>query len=206
MTVLTLQPAEADAIDTFIDSGSGNVDTNFGTNAYLQIGEWNAGTGLSRTLIKFDLSSIPVSAIISSAVFTITYGNTDASNSARTLSAYRQKRAWTEAGATWNKYDGASSWQTAGGLGANDCEATDIGGVSVAASPANNTAYDITLTAAKVQEWVSGAFANNGFLLKVATETDDQLCYDSSTNATASYRPKLVVTYTVPGYPQVIVC
>lgn len=196
MPTYTSQPDEASGIDTFIQSNA--ATTNRGTATGLEIGE-NSGItkAVSRALIKFDLSPIPSTAIISSATLTIT-PESDRSNNARTLSVYRQKRAWVETEATWNIYSTGNNWQTAGGFGANDCEQTSIGHVSISASQTVNVGVDISLTASAIQEIVNGTWTNNGFLLKVDTEANDQFVYYSSGAATASYRPKLVIEYTVP--------
>jgi len=151
-----------------------------------------------RILIKFDFSSIPSNATISSAMLYLTT-TTDISSNTRTKRVYRQKRAWTETGATWNKYDGTNNWQTAGGFGADDCEQTDIGSVSMGASEANGTEISISLSTSAIREMVSGEFANNGFMVKTDSEVNDAYSFASSSNGTSTRRPKLVVEYTVGG-------
>jgi RHS repeat-associated protein len=54
----------------------------------------------------------------------------------------------------------------------------------------------ISLDTAKIQEMVSGAFTNNGFILIADTELNDRFNYKSSDASTASQRPKLVIEYT----------
>jgi hypothetical protein len=128
------------------------------------------------------------------------YGTNTSLTIGSTTIAFREKRAWTESGATWNKYDGANAWGTAGsGNTTSDIEASDIGNVSVTDALPDGTEVKITLTPSKVQEWVSGVFANNGLLLKVDTEDSDAYLYASHENATANLRPKLVIEYTTPG-------
>jgi hypothetical protein len=191
-TTVTIQPDGTDGIDSFIASNT--ATTNYGTNATLYIGESNSAASVARALIKFDLSSIPDHAHILSATLSL-WNYADAANNARTLRAFRQLRAWTEAGVTWNRYDGSNDWQTAGGFGASDCEQTDCGSLALSATEAAGEKI-ITLDTAKIQEMVAGAFVNNGFLLKVDTEGDDQYAYRSSDYATAADRPKLTVVYS----------
>lgn len=191
MTTTTLNPL----IDTNIVSDS--PTNNYGTNAALYVGESNGASGrVRRSLLKFDLSGIPANAIIDSAVLSL-YAITDFSSNARTARVFRLKQAWTEAGCTWNAYDGTNGWQTAGGFGANDCEQTDIGSLAMTAAETMNAYKSWTLDAAKVQEMISGAFPNNGFLMKTDTEVDDMYAYNS--NEAASNKPKLVIDWHQGG-------
>ena len=170
-------------------------------NGALYIGESNAGTDVNRGLVKFpELSTdIPAGSTINSAVLTIKV-NADLSDNARTLSAYRIKQTLVMSQSTWNIYSTGNNWQTAGGAGANDREATDVGTTTQPASPSVGDNISITLTASAVQEMIlGGSFTNNGFLLQVATESNDLIGYYGSGDATTTNRPKLVVDYTLPG-------
>lgn len=190
----TLQPANT---EVFI--GSYAPTTNNNTEDRLRIGERNDQSGwIDRNLIKFNGLSdgtIPANATIISAVLSI-YCLLDLSNNARTFRVYRQKRAWVASQCTWNIFSTGNNWQTAGGFGANDCEQTDIGNRAMSATEAVNEWKDFNLTPSAIQEIVSGAFANNGFLLKADTEENDGYQFAGIRYATASLRPKLVVTYT----------
>lgn len=197
MATYTSQPDGASGNDTYIISD--NPTTNYGTNTSMNIGFDTGGGGAGRALIKFDLSSIPATATITSAILTLT-PVTDNSSNARTLSVYRCLRAWTEAGATWNKYDGTNNWGTAGAENTtSDRESTAIGTLSVSASETLNVGKDITLDASKMQEFITGALANNGFVLRVNTESNDGYNWASSDHVTAAYRPKLVIEYLYGG-------
>ena len=88
------------------------------------------------------------------------------------------------------------SWQSAGASGANDRETTDIGSVLVLANEASSTEKQISLDTAEIQELVSGAFTNHGFIVIADTELDDRFNYKSSDASTDSQRPKLVIEYT----------
>lgn len=185
--------------DTFIRATA--TSTNYSTTGTDLVGEANDAVGeVNRTLIKFDLSSIPAGAIIDSAVLTLTYA-TDFSDSARTCSIYRVKQTVVITQATWNVYATGSSWATAGCSNTtSDRESDAIGSFTQPASPTLDTSVDITLTASKIQEMITGgAFTNNGFLLQVDTESNDAIGYHSAEATTTSYRPKLVVNYTVAG-------
>jgi len=196
MTTVVIQPDGAAGCDNYLYDAS--ADANAGGNAELGIGENNAAVAKNRTLIKFDLSVIPASAKIASATLSL-YCYQDNCSTARTHRVYRLLRAWTELGSTWNKYDGANNWATAGGFGAADCEQNDIGTRDFGVNDAINEFKNYPLTAAKVQEMVSGAFTNNGFLIKADGELDDAYYFRSSDYGTAADRPKLTVEYSLAG-------
>ena len=199
MATYTSQPDGASGIDAHI--GSFAPTTNYATNNVMYVGETTGDTDGNQScfLIKFDLSSIPASSIISSATLYLTQTAETASND-RTMSVYRCLRAWTEAGVTWNKYDGTNNWGTAGARNTStDRESSSIGSISLSATEANGE-KTITLDAAKIQGMVSGTFTNNGFICDMpATQENDQHVFASSDNATAESRPKLVIEYLLGG-------
>ncbi|MEK7784775.1 MAG: DNRLRE domain-containing protein, partial [Chloroflexota bacterium] len=191
---LTLQPNGTAGVDTRLASNLPNA--NYGTDDKLYVGESNQNSSVHRSLLRFDLSGIPANATITSATLSL-WLTDDYSDNARTFSAYRVKRTWTEDGATWNAAASGSNWNTAGLDLTADAEGTAIGSRSMTASEANGE-KQWTLDAAKVQEWVSGAFANNGLLLRAGVELNDQYRFASSDYVLPGWRPKLVIHYTVP--------
>jgi len=190
---LTLQPGPGEVLDTSIVSSVPDVASD--SSASLGAGETSLAVSTYRALLKFNLFALAPSTVIQSAVLSLALQSNLASG-ARTFRVFRLKRAW--AAPTWNNFALGQAWQTAGGFGANDCEQTDIGSVSIPAADPPGTAHAFTLTAAKVQEWLSGAFANNGLLLKADTETDDlHFWWSGDYVAVPSLRPKLVITFAL---------
>jgi hypothetical protein len=193
---LTLQTGP-EAVDTYLDSLFPTV--NFAGEGMLGGGAGAGGAEKLRTLIDFSLAGLPAGAQIVSATLSL-YLQLNFASAARLFRVFRVKRAWKLDDASWNEWSAGQAWQTAGGFGANDCEQTDIGSISVPAADAPGTAHAFGLTAAAVQDWVSGAFANNGLLLKADVETDDShFWHDSDYVPNPSLRPKLVITYTLGG-------
>ncbi|MEW6093469.1 MAG: LamG-like jellyroll fold domain-containing protein [Chloroflexota bacterium] len=192
-----VQPDGTSGIDTTInsrfDSSNGGLDNN------IYVGEdWSTSTyEITRSLLKFDLSSIPSNATVLSVTLTLTV-TSDGSTAARDICVYRLKRDWVESQATWNIYATGSYWQTGGAGGANDYDSTNIGCTSMAAEEAVGTQKTWALSTAAIQEMVSGSWTNKSFLLRMTTESNSAYSFASSDNATASYRPKLVIEYTVP--------
>lgn len=167
----------------------------YGLETYLQVGEYNAGVGyVVRTLIKFDLSSIPTSATIVSATLRMYDSGANYSDNTRTMYANRSKRAWVESQATWNVYSTGNSWSTAGGAtNSSDVELSAIGSVSM---PATEVAgyVEISLTASAIQEWLTGTFTNNGLMISMGTELNDMHDFNSREG---SNPPQLVITYSL---------
>jgi hypothetical protein len=167
---------------------------NSGTSPQAHIGNGGAGTGIQRQLIKFDLSSIPSNAIVTSAVLSL-WLYYDQANQVSTVTCYRQLKAWVESQATWNIWKTGSNWTTAGGFDAADCEQAGIGSRNMTASESAGEKQWV-LNPSKVQEWISGTLTNNGLLMKSEAETDrDYYAYRSSDYTTAEQRPKLVIEY-----------
>jgi len=195
MTIATLQPNNSDC---FLYSAG--ATTNY--DGLLQAGVYLTGADIRHGLLKFNgLSdgSIPSNAVVSSAVLSIVT-LTDYATASETISVYRVKRAWVTNQATWNIYSTGNSWQTPGGTGANDYDSTAIGSHLMGAAEAVGTNHDFALTALAIQEMISGAFANNGFMLKSPDVTTNTLyAYSARADATEAYRPRLVVTYTAGG-------
>lgn len=183
---LTAQPDATAGKDARIISGQ-YAANNYETHTTLGVGAYGE---IYHSLLQFDVSGIPASASVDDATLTLVRVSVDGDGGG-TNSAYRVKRVWVENQATWNIYSTGNNWQTEGCEGANDRDASAIASWSSAAT------IDAALTASLVEEWVSGAFANNGIMVKGATESGQNLSdYCSSDHGTAGNRPKLVVNYT----------
>jgi RHS repeat-associated protein len=156
----------------------------------------NSSTG--HGLLKFDLSSIPQSAMITGATLSI-WVEEDLASSSGTICAYRSRQNWTEAGATWNNYDGTNPWNTAGAYGSLDTEQANIGCANTTASQAVGSEIQIHLSPEQIQEMVNGLWVNRGFMLRMVVESaQNRYEFYSSDEATqTTKRPKLVVNYTV---------
>ena len=153
MATLTLQATSA-MTDSWFDNFA--TTTNRGTSTFLQVGEEAGASRIYRGIIKFDLSSIPTGAIITSATLSLKL-KTDASTNTRTFRFYRVKRAWVEGECTWAIYSTGNNWGTAGCANTtNDREATDVGSASIAHDATVDTWVDFSMTASKIQEMITG--------------------------------------------------
>jgi hypothetical protein len=201
VTTFIAQPNATSGVDAWIASNA--ATSNYGTHSAFHVGEDSGSISIRRGLVKFDLSGIPSNAVLTSAILSLWKAD-GASSNTRTYRVYRTKRVWTEAGVTYNKYDGSNDWQTAGGFGANDCEQTDIGSLSLTASAAAGE-KQFTLTVASIQTMITGgAWTNNGFLVKVDTESADLTIFYSSDHSVETQRPKLTIEYDLPGEVELV--
>lgn len=197
---LTLQPAAADGIDTYVDEGVANANYGTGTTLYL------SNTTRRIGLMLFTLTALPAGATITAATLTLTTVTNYAGDMTDTLYCILAANAsWTEAGAKWNYQVGTTRW--AGDVGSNggadagcSVSGTDYNGTALGtitqldAVGANQPVDSSALNVAMVQAWAGGA--NYGFVM-LAGSADHR--WQSSDVATAGYRPKLVVVYELPG-------
>ena len=164
-----------------------------------------------RALVRFDVSSIPAGATITSARLRL-FMSRSSPGAAIDVELHRITSAWSEGPAdpgqgegqgapatagdvTWTRavYD-TVPWGTAGGDFAAAASATE----AVATATGNYTWTSATLES-DVQAWVDGA-ANQGWMLVAPGAGDTQARrFDSRESATGARRPALVVTFTTPN-------
>jgi RHS repeat-associated protein/uncharacterized repeat protein (TIGR01451 family) len=186
------QPDGAAGVDSFISSDEKNA--NYATTRYLLAGTDDVAT--VRSLLKFNLSSIPADATITSAtlMLRLNYGT---GTSTRTLNVFPVLRNWTEAGVTWNRFDGTNGWQISGAQGSLDYDLTAIGSREFIGTEAVGF-KGIPISISVIQAYVSGARVNYGWILRMNTESNLLKEFASSDDTTAANRPMLVVEYTLP--------
>ena len=182
----TTETFQADA-DAYIRWGSLPGNTSYGDSTSLfvrQSGDpWGTSGGtLYRSLIHFDLSSIPEGATIESATL---YGYMTARKGDREVAAYRVIEAWNESNVTW--CNGPS----------NDTHPTDVIDPGSAANVwiAWNVTQDLQAYAEDTP--------NYGWKLaspdESATSTEQRVQLASRDSSDATLRPYLNVTYSTGG-------
>lgn len=167
------------------------VDTNGNAYDRIRVGEGESSSDKYRSWLKFDLSEIPVNSIVTTATLRLKVITDESSNAGGVTNVYRCKRAWVSNQATWNIWKTGSNWSTAGGFHADDCEQTEIGTLATGASSSGWLEWDLDTDA--IEEMISGAFTNNGFMLKTAAESND--CYAYKSLEYASEHPELYLEY-----------
>lgn len=163
-------------------------DSNYGTANILRIGYDNPGCsnsingGIARSLIQFDLSSVPASSAIVSAKLYLYKGNYcvySGHEQPRNIVIHRLGSPWTETSVTWNSQPAIFEVQGGGAI--------DVTGQQY-------YQFDIT---ALVQGWVNGSLPNYGLVL-VGPETtgDNFVSFDFGAFESGSdYEPYLEMTY-----------
>ena len=168
---------------------------NFSAETTINVGA--AVADIRRAWLKPNFSSLPSNIVFNSALLKLTVTG-DSSNNARTMYAHRCLPAAVNNQQTWNVYSTGNNWTTGGASSSgNDYEATEIGHVSVPASPPLNTQLTMTLTASELQKLYDGTYTNNGIVLFVDTQNDDAIAYASIDHATSAYRPIITIGYYI---------
>ncbi len=178
--VVTLNPTT----DSHIRSR--NTTSNYGALSSLYVkGKSN---DKKRSMLYFNLSSIPANAIIDSASFSIykTAGPGEG------VALYRLTRAYTEGGVSWNRYDNTNSWTTAGG----DYSSTLYATANVGAL---NFVYRSFNVKSLVQGWVGNSYINAGMMLTRNLEGAGTKDIIFNSKEASTNRPLLYIRYRNPG-------
>lgn len=194
-STLTLQ-AQTVTLTSIADNDIflGNPTRNYGQSPYMYVIQ--GSSVIDRSLVKFNLSSIPSNATITSATLTLVKIGID--NDAMNIATHQITNPWTEGTggsngkpeeSNWNQRVAGTNWTTAGGDFNPTAETTT--------SVSNNGSYTWNIPA-MVQNWVTTPGINHGVLLKSTTEAGSiyQHVFASREYPTVTDRPKLVVTYT----------
>ncbi|MQY15178.1 hypothetical protein SRB5_53560 [Streptomyces sp. RB5] len=97
---VTIVPSAAESQDVMVMSDQ--PTTNFNSTWQLSVGKTN--TGLSRSLLKFPLDSIPAGTKIDSARMSVYFDQSHTSNGQNVvIGAHRATGAWNETDANWSK-------------------------------------------------------------------------------------------------------
>jgi hypothetical protein len=159
-----------------------------GNERVLQVDGSTAHSKDRYALLRFDNASIPAGATLTDADVTIQV--TDPSGGA-TYEVYALLRNWTEGG-TWNATGASAPWQKAGAKGANDASTTVLGTVN----PRALGPYSFDIANSVVDGWMDGT-SPNGIIIRDTAVTNN-LIFRSSAHDTASGRPTLTLTYSMP--------
>ncbi len=183
--------AEKDALIRELSEVGDNI--NYGNYAYLNMHAWTnqSNTVVHRSLIDFDLSSIPVGSIINNAELQL-YADkhsTDYPNGHESLTGSnrcfirRVVTDWDEYTVTWN----------------NQPAITTLNQVIIPESYSSTQNYVINVTAL-LQNMIDDTANSFGFLIKQQHEIYyRRMVFASKDNPDNTIRPKLIVTYINPS-------
>jgi Tfp pilus assembly protein PilX len=154
-----------------------------------------SGSTVENSVLQFELPAIAPGARIISAQLELYHYVTTRSTGNLVVDVHRVTRSWTEGthdgtgtadGATWDTWDGSSSWTSAGG----DYEALSVASSEVSPATGDWESWEI---GDLMQGWVDGRFLNHGLLLKGTGDFD--ISFASREDADPALHPKLSITY-----------
>ncbi|MEK7584252.1 MAG: DNRLRE domain-containing protein, partial [Patescibacteria group bacterium] len=219
--------------DNWIDKGGvtatstpsgGDESWNKGGMTPLGVGLTNAANKIHRSLIEFDLTSIPTNAYIASSTMRLYCSFKWPVDTANTIHAYKLLRDWTEGtsadgtylrnvDSTWWHADYEVQWGTQGAdLVGTDRTSESLGSVSISTGCMSGTGavadgvasqHNWQLTTTTIQSWAQDSSSNYGMIL-IGNEVTGQLEHQfaSRETSTAAFRPSLMVQYDlIPGTP-----
>ena len=143
-------------------------------------------------LIGWDLSSIPVGAILQSADIDLTVTNSSSGDYA----CYQILTAWEEPTVTWNEASSGVPWSSPGAS-----SSIDRGSEILCTVSAGSTGpMTVNITAAGlgiIQTWLDAPASNHGMIITGPTVSDGA-DFHSSESTTLLSRPRLNLTYQIP--------
>lgn len=189
---LTWQPDPTELSDNYLSTIGGGRG-NYGTADDLTVGNRSRGVW-DRAVLAFPTLPLPANATLVSANLDL-YMFDPISTGLMYFSAHRMLANWTEMGSTWITRDGLAPWNASGGE--FDPTILDIA-AGIRTTPGWFT-WNITSLALG---WWTGTVANDGVMIR---QVDDTITagglkdFYSSDAANVSYRPQLLLEYTLPG-------
>lgn len=190
-----------------VDGYAGTLDTTLvrdsaqptGADATLQLGWQALGQDAARPLIAFDLTAVPMTATIVSAVLDLTVVTPDPQPI--TVTVQPLLRFWDEPSATWLEAFAGAAWQEPGAGATGVDRGPALEPALVLPGGSNELSADLTDL---VSAWVANPANNFGVLLQAegAAGVDIDVLLASRETADIPLRPRLTVTYaSEPGEP-----
>jgi hypothetical protein len=175
-TTLTLAPSH----DAYVNDSA--PTNNFNTSILVVGGSASEFRPLYRTYLRFNFGAIPASAVVTSAQLRLSVQAAEGS-STMSVEVRRALATWTATTIVWNTQPASSS---------------AVATVNVSPTLGGTAVFNF---ASLVQGWVNGSTTNNGLVLQAASEvtTGQTRTFASNNHLTASLRPQLVVTYSLPA-------
>lgn len=189
---IVLQPDSVQGKDAYVQSVYSNANSNYNDALYAMAWTWNSVPGVTRSLIEFDLSQIPLGATILDAKLSLFHqfpsampasiiGHSQLSGTNETV-FQRITSAWQEDSVTWN----------------NKPATTTQNEVVFPASTSPTQDYIVNVTPL-VQDIVNDPNNSFGIQYKMQTESFYRGVFFYSSDAVdPANRPKLEVTYSDP--------
>lgn len=178
----TIKPNGTEGKDSFVSSTL--PDDNYGNYTFGYIGSSvDSPSIFIRGFFQYDLSTIPSTAVITSASFALNYGGSGSAD--LPLGLYKVLEEWNEAVITWNNQPTCST--------ESEYTRTIYSGSTTGVYKYWHNLADL------VQGWLDGSIVNYGMMIRDADESSlDTMAIFASSENTEEYRPKLTVNYYIP--------
>ncbi len=186
---ITLQPNASRGKDALLTSLARN--TNYSDHADFSALAWtNRGSLVHvRALLAFDLSEIPIGAVIEKAYLSL-YSYKSPANGAHSTRSGSNKSVLQRVTSPWEEH--TVTWNT-------QPSTTAIGQVYLPASRSAIQNYEQIEVSQLVQDMVNSPGANHGFMLRLAIEeVYRSMIFASSDHLNGALHPKLEVTFSDP--------
>jgi hypothetical protein len=170
----------------------GYPNDNFGSADDMWVGyDHCEGGKIARSLVQFDVSSIPAGTSISQAkLYLYLVNSCDIGQRTHTVTVYRTKAGWSESSVTWNTKPGY---------------AEAYGSASVPSRTWGWYSFDVTNL---VRGWVNGSFANYGLMIRGPESSGNdsaQLGFFTLDMTDRTYDPYLSIVYAGMATPGEVV-
>lgn len=181
-------------VDTFISCGvfGGDCTSNFGGYTELRINN----DGRQKTLLRFDVSSIPRGSIVESATLSL-WQNTYKKNDLFSIrvGVYKVLRHWEANEATWCKATSSVPWEVCGADGDSDRSKAAVDEVLIGVvSQITERKWNVREL---VQEWVNHPEQNEGLIL-IGSGNAQEFRFYSMEYSDPNRQPRLEVVYQLP--------
>ncbi len=190
---------DSDNFTPLADSEINNADadSNFSSGLTVVSGKLNNGS-IRRCFYRFDLSTIPTNATVTSASVTVSVDKVPSGGGAdSTFDLRRVLKSWTETNVTWN-----TPWTTPGASHSSDASSTGSSSAAVTAAALGPVDFPSTPNLiADVRLWITNSSANFGWLLISQDEVTLKTARRFGAKEDPSTAPVLTINYTLPPAP-----
>ena len=183
LSIYQYQPSSLTGQDTYIRNGS---TTNFEADTVLKVGYTLLGLEY-RSLTDFDVSSIPGSSAVLSAIVEL-YSTSD-NQPNMTINAYMLTTPWNVSTVTWYNATSNSLWVNGGG---GDYVLQPL--LSSVNITNVNQFYNFSITQAVIQ-WINGSSPNDGIIFVASAGNNNLTQFASSRNSNSNEAPIIWVNY-----------
>jgi hypothetical protein len=182
-TTIIIQPGPSTGKDAFLNQLA--PISNFGDHKDFIAYSWtfSGSPGIAKSLLQFDLSSIPINSNIIKAELSLYHNSATGSAGQAGINASKLKKITSP----WGEKD--VTWSTAPSV-------AEDGAITLASSTSSTQNYSNIDLTSLVREWRSNPFSNYGLMLELIDQSlFNSMKFCSSDVDDSTKRPKLVITY-----------